>query len=121
MKLQRDIQIQREHFNYEMHQARMIHENMIATRGPIMQQPSNVVMRSPPMTPLSCPVMSLPSPQQMSPPAATEADIPWWSPVNFSTSGNVTYVLFLFRRIIRSFRILTVWTTTTTAPSGRSN
>lgn len=79
MKLQRDIQIQREHFNYEMHQARMIHENMIATRGPIMQQPSNVVMRSPPMTPLSCPVMSLPSSQQMSPPAATEADIPWWS------------------------------------------
>ncbi|XP_076089344.1 uncharacterized protein LOC143059689 [Mytilus galloprovincialis] len=78
MKIQREMQLQREHFSYEMHQARMRHENMIATRGQISHPTSNVLLRSPQMTPLPSPGMSISS-QQMSPPAATEAEIPWWS------------------------------------------
>lgn len=85
LKVQQELQIQREQFNYELHQARMIQNNLMATRGQMMQHATGIPLRSQPLTPI--PSRNIPVPQQqLSPQTATEAEIPWWSVQSPQTS-----------------------------------
>ena len=73
-------------FSYELHQARLIQQNVLAAgTGRTFLPPGSGGHASlpPAMTPQLSPPVPLPSPQplakQLSPPPASEAELPWWS------------------------------------------
>ena len=73
-------------FSYELHQARLIQQNVLAAgTGRTFLPPGSGGHASlpPAMTPQVSPPVPLPSPQplakQLSPPPASEAELPWWS------------------------------------------
>ncbi|KAL5006117.1 hypothetical protein ScPMuIL_017275 [Solemya velum] len=76
----REQYLVQEQFNYEMHQARLLQQNMMAAGSTFIQCPSSQGMHISPQT-LSSPRYNHPRgiPKQLSPPPATEADLPWWS------------------------------------------
>ncbi|XP_046544559.1 transcription factor Sp5-like [Haliotis rubra] len=61
-------------FNYELYQARLMQQNLIAAGHTFIATPqvSGPVSPLPPPTPSNIP-------KQLSPPPASEAEIPWWS------------------------------------------
>lgn len=73
-------------FNYDMHQARLIQQNILAAGQGFLPTPTPSPVLSPvalPMSPCGLP------PKQVSPPPASEADIPWWSLQSPSPSSQV--------------------------------
>lgn len=79
----REQYLVQEQFNYEMHQARLLQQNMLAAGPTFIQCPSSqgIHMSPPTLSPLSSSrynhARSIP--KQLSPPPASEAELPWWS------------------------------------------
>jgi len=72
-------QIQCEQFNYDLHQARLIQQNMLAAGRQYMRTPTSVSLPQHITTSPLSPMGMLQQPKQLSPSPASEADIPWWS------------------------------------------
>lgn len=84
MQARQQDQLQCEQFNFELHQARLLQQNVLATGRQFLPTPST--MSLPPSmgnSPISPPVTLVQqpcnTPKQLSPSPASEADIPWWS------------------------------------------
>lgn len=94
MQARQHEQLQCDQFNFELHQARLIQQNVLAAGRQFLPTPTT--MSLPPgigNSPLSPPVTLVQQPhnphnphKQLSPSPASEADIPWWSVQTSNTS-----------------------------------
>lgn len=72
-------QVQREAFNYELHQARLRQQEFLTSDRPFLRTPSTPVCPLPQFSPVSPSLPHHAVHKQLSPPPAAEAEVPWWS------------------------------------------
>ncbi|XP_062569265.1 transcription factor Sp5-like [Saccostrea cucullata] len=72
-------QVQREAFNYDLHQARLRQQEFLTSDRPFLRTPTTPVCPHPQFSPVSPSIPHQPIHKQLSPPPAAEAEVPWWS------------------------------------------
>lgn len=81
-------------FSYELHQSRLIHQNLMAAGRTFLPPGSSHAhipsALSPPVPPQAPLISPRPLTKQLSPPPASEAEIPWWS-VTQTTQPDVKF------------------------------